>query len=117
MEIGKQDVNITETNGKLMVPSVMVAEHFKKRHDNIIRTIKSLEIPQDFRLLNFEESSYINEQNKTQPAMNMTRDGFVLLVMGFTGKRAMEWKLKYIEAFNAMERAQKDKLYLKAALQ
>ncbi|NDY71815.1 hypothetical protein DO021_01530 [Desulfobacter hydrogenophilus] len=117
MEIGKQDVNITETNGKLMVPSVMVAEHFKKRHDNIIRTIKSLEIPQNFRLLNFEESSYINEQNKTQPAMNMTRDGFVLLVMGFTGKRAMEWKLKYIEAFNAMEKAQKDKLYLKATLQ
>ena len=117
MEIGEQHVNITERNGKLMVPSVMVAEHFKKRHDNIIRTIKSLEIPQDFRLLNFEESSYINEQNKTQPAINMTRDGFVLLVMGFTGKKAMMWKIKYIEAFNAMEKAQKDKLYLKAALQ
>jgi len=116
-EIEKQKINIITIEGKLTVSSMMVAEHFKKRHDNIIRTIKSLEIPQDFRLLNFEESSYINDQNKEQPAMNMTRDGFVLLVIGFTGKRAMEWKLKYIEAFNAMEKAQKDKLYLNAALQ
>ncbi|HAR32928.1 MAG TPA: hypothetical protein DCR95_02235 [Desulfobacter sp.] len=122
IEIEKQKINITATNGKLTVSSMMVAEHFEKDHKNVLRTIRQIvsELPENFSdlgRLNFEPSSYINDQNKTQPVMNMTRDGFVLLVMGFTGKKAMEWKLKYIEAFNAMERAQKDKLYLKAALQ
>ena len=118
----KQKINITTTGGKLTVSSMMVAEHFEKDHKNVLRTIRQIvsELPANFSdlgQLNFEPSSYINNQNKEQPAMNMTRDGFVLLVMGFTGKRAMEWKLKYIEAFNAMEKAQKDKLYLNAALQ
>ena len=118
----KQKINITTTGGKLTVSSMMVAEHFEKDHKNVLRTIRQIvsELPANFSdlgQLNFEPSSYINDQNKEQPAMNMTRDGFVLLVMGFTGKRAMEWKLKYIEAFNAMEKAQKDKLYLKTALQ
>ena len=117
MEIEKQHINITEINGKLTVSSMMVAEHFKKRHDNIIRTIQHLEIPEDFNALNFEDVKYVDAKGEERPAFNMTRDGFVLLVMGFTGKRAMAWKIKYIEAFNAMEKAQKDKLYLKAALQ
>ena len=117
IEIEKQKINITTTNGKLTVSSMMVAEHFKKRHDNIIRTIQHLEIPEDFNALNFEDVKYVDAKGEERPAFNMTRDGFVLLVMGFTGKRAMAWKIKYIEAFNAMERAQKDKLYLKAALQ
>ncbi|WP_286821184.1 Rha family transcriptional regulator [Desulfobacter sp. UBA2225] len=122
MDLEKQKINITATNGKLTVSSMMVAEHFEKDHKNVLRTIRQIvsELPENFSdlgRLNFEPSSYINDQNKEQPVMNMTRDGFVLLVMGFTGKRAMEWKLKYIEAFNAMEKAQKDKLYLKAALQ
>jgi Rha family phage regulatory protein len=122
MEIEKQKIKITTTDGKLTVSSMMVAEHFRKDHKNVLRTIRQIvsELPENFSdlgRLNFEPSSYINDQNKEQPAINMTRDGFVLLVMGFTGKRAMEWKLKYIDAFNAMENAQKDKLYLKAALQ
>ena len=117
MEIEKQHINITETNGKLTVSSMMVAEHFKKRHDNIIRTIQGLEIPEDFNVLNFEDVKYVDAKGEERPAFHMTRDGFVLLVMGFTGKKAMAWKVKYINAFNAMEKAQKDKLYLNAALQ
>jgi hypothetical protein len=72
---------------------------------------------EDFSELNFEPAEYIDEQGKPRPSYDLTRDGFALLVMGFTGKKAMAWKVKYINAFNAMEKAQKDKLYLKAALQ
>lgn len=94
-------------NNHLMVSSLDVAEHFSKRHDNVVRAIKSLDIPKDLRALNFEETSIEVEQpnggyRKTL-AYNMARDGFVLLVMGFTGKEAMQWKIRYIQAFNAME--------------
>ena len=53
----------------------------------------------------FEESSYINPQNKQEyPMFYMNRDGYTLLAMGFNGKRALSFKLKYIEAFNKMEK-------------
>lgn len=122
MEIEKQKINITSTDGKLTVSSMMVAEHFDKDHKNVLREIRRIitEVPGnlgDFSGLNFEPAEYIDEQGKPRPAYDLTRDGFVLLVMGFTGKKAMAWKVKYINAFNAMEKAQKDKLYLKAALQ
>lgn len=51
----------------------------------------------------FSESTYLNEQNKEQPMFLMNRDGFTLLAMGFTGKKAMQFKLEYIKAFNSME--------------
>ena len=90
-------------NNRPVVSSRKVAEIFEKRHDHIIRDIRSLEIPDEIRLSNFGESSYINSQNKEQPEYLMTRDGFTLLAMGFTGSKAMQWKIKYIEAFNKME--------------
>ncbi|EHL70238.1 rha family phage regulatory protein [Synergistes sp. 3_1_syn1] len=77
---------------------------FEKRHDNVLRDIKEFIVDESFGLLNFEESSYINSQNKEQPEYLMTRDGFTLLAMGFTGAKAMQWKIKYAEAFNTMER-------------
>ena len=77
---------------------------FEKRHDNVLRDIKEFIVDVSFGLLNFEESSYINSQNKEQPEYLMTRDGFTLLAMGFTGAKAMQWKIKYAEAFNTMER-------------
>lgn len=96
ISINKENIPTTNTR--------IVAELFGKRHDNILRSIKQMYMPADFRRLNFEESSYINEQNKEQPMYEMTKDGFVLLAMGFTGKKAMDFKVKYIEAFNEMER-------------
>ena len=72
-----------------------------------MKKIKQLEIPEDFNLRNFAEITYEDDRGRKQPAYLMTRDGFVLLAMGFTGKRAMEWKIKYIEAFNKMEKALK----------
>lgn len=90
-------------NGKPICNSLMVAEKFEKRHDNVLRDIEKLECSSEFRFLNFEESSYTNSQNKILPMIEMTRDGFSILCMGFTGKEAMAWKEKYIAAFNAME--------------
>lgn len=90
---------------RVVCTSLDVAETFGKRHDNIIRDIRNLECSDEFRLLNFEESSYVNAQNRKQPMIIMTRDGFTLLVMGYTGKEAMQFKEAYIKQFNAMEKA------------
>jgi len=83
--------------------SLLVAEKFGKRHDTVLRKIRELEIPKDFALRNFAETSYLDQQGKEQPVIEMTRDGFTFLAMGFTGKKAAEWKIKYISAFNSME--------------
>ncbi|WP_415713378.1 Rha family transcriptional regulator [Maridesulfovibrio sp.] len=96
-------VELVMENNQPMASSLVVAELFEKQHKNVLQSINELEIPDDFRQLNFQPSSYVNKQNKEQPSFNMTRDGFSLLAMGFTGKKAMEWKIKFLEAFNAME--------------
>jgi Rha family phage regulatory protein len=88
---------------KLTVTSLNVAEVFGKQHKNILRDIAKLDVPDEFRRLNFEPSSYLNDQSKEQPAYNLTRDGYTLLVMGFTGAKAMQFKLAYIKEFNRME--------------
>ncbi|MCB4226589.1 Rha family transcriptional regulator [Mannheimia haemolytica] len=87
-----------------MTSTLKVAEYFEKRHDNILRRLETLECSDEFRLLNFKESYYFNEQNKKQPMYLMTQDGFTLLVMGFTGKKAMQFKESYISVFNAMRK-------------
>lgn len=92
--------------GRPMVSSLIVAEHFEKSHDSVIKAIRSLSrnMPESFRAVNFDESSYrVSGQKREYPAYNLTRDGFTLLAMGFTGRKALAWKLRYIEAFNAME--------------
>lgn len=89
--------------------SLNVADCFGKRHDHVIRDIENLAVPDDFRLLNFGESNYLNGQGKSQPMYNMTRDGFTVLVMGYTGPKAMKFKLAYIDAFNKMEESLRQK--------
>lgn len=104
---------VTINGQQVVTTSRNVAEHFEKRHDNVVQAVetlmggllkskdtpKNLDVHKMFRL-----SSYKNEQNgQTYPEYLMNRDGFSLLVMGFTGAKALAWKLKYIEAFNAME--------------
>ena len=92
-------------DGKVLTDSRTVAATFGKKHCNVIAAIKRLDIPADFSRLNFKLAEYTDEQGKPRICYHITRDGFVLLVMGFTGKKAMAFKIKYIEAFNAMERA------------
>ncbi len=90
-------------NDQVWASSVDVANHFEKRHNDVLRSIRNMEVPDEFGLRNFAQSSYFNEQNKEQPAFDMTRDGFTLLAMGFTGPKAMAFKIAYLEAFNKME--------------
>lgn len=93
-----------------VVTSLDIAETFEKRHDNVLKDIRELKCSDEFRLLNFEESKYLNQQNHKQPIYYITRDGFTLLVMGYTGEKAMRFKETYIKQFNAMEKALQGKL-------
>lgn len=95
-KINKQEMTV--------VSSLDVAETFGKRHDDVLKSIRNLECSEEFRLRNFAESSYTNSQNKKQPMYYITRDGFTLLAMGYTGEKAMKFKEAYIKQFNVMER-------------
>lgn len=96
---------VSVVDGKVMVTSKQIADHFGKVHRDVMRAIKhELKTAGDFGVRNFALSSYISLQNKKLECYTMTRDGFSLIAMGFTGEIAQQWKIKYIEAFNAMER-------------
>lgn len=98
---------VTVINENIVVSSRDVAEHFGKDHRHVLDSIRVIEkgLPKIGHTPLFFETTYINEQNKQVYSMYlMNRDGFSLLVMGFTGAKALEWKLKYIEAFNQMEK-------------
>ena len=83
--------------------TLKIAETFGKRHDNVIRKLESLDLPKSFNALNFEASGYTDKSGKKNTMYNVTRDGMVFLTMGFTGKKAANFKIAYIEAFNKME--------------
>lgn len=83
--------------------SLKVAEVFEKEHRNVMQSIKNLTAENSATRKMFVEDSYLNSRNQSFPMFYMDRDGFTLLAMGFTGSKAMEFKLKYIEAFNKME--------------
>ena len=84
-----------------------MAEHFGKEHRNVLADIrKILDTDEDgFGALKIQRSSYLSEQNKEMPMYVMSKDGFVLLVMGYTGAEAMRMKKAYIARFNEMEKA------------
>jgi len=82
-----------------------VAAVFWKRHDDVLRATRNrIADAGQWGLRNFAESSYINEQGKVQPMFTMTKDGFAFLVQKFTGKKASQFQIAYIEAFNDMAR-------------
>lgn len=93
--------------GNPVTTSLLVAEKFEKDHKNVMRDIDNL--IKD--VLNFEqmfyESSYLDSYDRSQRMYIMNRDGFTLLAMGFTGKKAMNFKLEYIQLFNKMEQSLK----------
>ncbi len=90
---------------KVAVTSLDIAESFEKEHRGVLRDIRGLDCSDDFRLHNFVQSTYINEQGHAQPCYYITRDGFVFLVMGYRGEKAAKFKEAYIRQFNAMEAA------------
>ena len=101
-KINKQEVTV--------VSSLDVAETFEKRHDDVLKSIRNLGCSYKFRLRNFAESTYINEQGRKQPCYYMTKNGFSFLVMGYTGKKADAFKEAYINQFEVMENILKGKL-------
>lgn len=100
--INNQEVTFESNEGKVFTDSLAVARVFEKEHRNVTRDIEKL--PEDeFSLLNFEQSTYMNDRGKRYKMYKMTRDGFMMIAMGFTGKKAYEWKKQYISAFNRLE--------------
>ena len=93
-----------------VVTSLDVAETFEKEHRRVLQDIRDLKCSEEFRLHNFVQSNYVNEQGHSQSMFIMTRDGFTLLAMGYTGEKAMQFKEAYIRQFNAMEKALIDKM-------
>jgi len=91
-------------NDEAVTTSLQVAEAFEKRHDRVLRAIENLIVglPKN-GVSYFHKGKYKDSSGKSNTMYYLNRDGFSLLVMGFTGKKALEWKLKYIEAFNQME--------------
>lgn len=98
---------VSVINGVPMVSSKQIADAFGKTHRHVLRDIYALvgDVERNFGESNFGLSEYTSLQNKKLPCYMMSRDGFALLAMGFTGKKALDWKVKYIQAFNAMEQA------------
>ena len=92
-------------DGRPAVTSREVSRYFNKRHDAVLRDIAAMtsNCPESFSAHNFVGASYLDEQAKNRPMYIIHRDGFMLLVMGYTGKKALALKLAYIEAFNRME--------------
>ena len=84
-------------SGQAITNSLLVAKKFGKDHKHVLESIRKMMTAQNSAVLQmFEISTYINEQNKEQPMFLMNRDGFTLLAMGFTGVKAMEFKIDYI---------------------
>ncbi len=84
--------------------SLMVAQMFGKDHNKVLRDIRELECSEEFSLSNFGQSNYTDDRGKRQPCIDMTRDGFTFLVMGYRGKKAAQFKEAYIKRFNEMEK-------------
>lgn len=112
-----ENIHIKNEKGVMTVSSREVAENFGKRHDKLLSEIERMYEKQTDKWCAqnggtpmFFKTTYIHEQNKQEyPMYLMNRDGFSLLVMGFTGVQALQWKIKYIEAFNKMEQYIKSK--------
>ena len=90
-------------NDQAMTSSLLVAKEFGKAHAKVMRDIENLNCSDEFRLANFGDSYFKNEQGREFPMVTMTKDGFSFLVMGYTGKKAARFKEAYINAFNKME--------------
>ena len=101
-KMGKEEITATT--------SLDVAETFGKTHDKVMRDIRELGCSEEFNAANFGDISYTDSRGRDQKAKIMTRDGFTLLVMGYTGELAMKFKEAYIKQFNAMEIALRGKL-------
>ncbi|EHZ0415805.1 Rha family transcriptional regulator [Campylobacter coli] len=101
--INNVEVNLNIKENKVFINSLDLAKVFNKNHKDVLETTKNQ--PQnDFTESNFILSTYKDKKGELRPCYNLTRDGFSLLVMGFTGEKAYKWKIEFIKAFNEMEK-------------
>ncbi|MBR8466209.1 Rha family transcriptional regulator [Campylobacter sp. faydin G-140] len=100
--INNVNVKFVVENEVVFCDTLHLANVFNKQHKDILETIKNLPFS-DFNEQNFKLVSYTDSRGRKQPCYNLTRDGFSLLVMGFTGEKAYKWKVEFIKAFNIME--------------
>ena len=94
-----------EKNKQAVVSSRAIASIFNKQHQHVTQSIENLISENSLVKSMFYSATYETERGREYREYLMNRDGFALLVMGFTGKEALDWKLKYIKAFNLMENA------------
>ncbi|ELU1137947.1 Rha family transcriptional regulator [Campylobacter coli] len=105
--INNVEVNLNIKENKVFINSLDLAKVFNKNHKDVLETTKNQ--PQnDFTESNFILSTYKDKKGELRPCYNLTRDGFSLLVMGFTGEKAYKWKIEFIKAFNEMEKRLKN---------
>ena len=102
--VGGDGLGLTVRDGRVVVSSRDVARIFEKEHYNVVRDVKALDCSESFNALNFEGVEYRDAKGERRPEYLMTRDGFVFLAMGYTGKRAARFKEAYINRFNEMEK-------------
>ncbi|QTB28846.1 Rha family transcriptional regulator [Lysinibacillus sphaericus] len=96
---GHQGIVFVNDN-KAFTDSRIIAKVFQKGHDKVLRDIRNLKCSEAFRLANIGEADYVNGQGRKMPMYVLTFDGFVILAMGYTGEKAMQFKELYIAAFN-----------------
>ena len=97
-------IQISNVNNKPTTTSLDVAEKFDKNHGDLLKRIRKLiDAQPEFGAGNITPSSYTTAQNKEAPCYILTRDGFTMVSMSLSGPKAIKWKIKYINAFNAME--------------
>lgn len=99
-------------NNKVVTDSLTVAETFSKEHARVLRDIRELKCSEDFRVGNFAESTYKNSLGREYPQFIITEQGFSLLVMGYTGNQAMEFKEMYINEFHKMRENIKNNVHV-----
>lgn len=105
-------VQLLTVNNQVVVSSLDVAKAFGKRHDNVLRDIQNITLESnalksevvEFNRLNFESVDYIDKKGQLRKMYHLTKNGFVLLVMGYTSEKAMQLKIAYINQFDAMEK-------------
>lgn len=106
------EIILRNENGQILASSREVADKFGKNHKDVLESIRNLTAENSAVKDMFQISQYTNSRGRNYDQYLMNRDGFSLLAMGFTGKKALEWKLKYINAFNMMEEKLKSGNYL-----
>ncbi len=101
--INNVNVAFEVVGDEIFANSLQIAEVFEKDHSNVLKAIDKL--PNDeFKSSNFKYDSYFDKKSEQRRMINLTRDAFSLLVMGFTGEKAYKWKIEFIKAFNEMEK-------------